>query len=168
MEVRLAAVRDLPQIKGMYQEIIRKMEEDRLSIWDEIYPCEFFADDIREKRLYLVLENTELVSAFALCASHSGAGHVAWEADGGQALYLDRLGVNTGWQRKGIGSLALAKAKETAKALGADCLRLFVVDCNLPAIRLYEKNGFSRADGVYEEAIDESCILREYGYEIKL
>lgn len=168
MDFRLAAMRDLPQIKRMYREIIRNMDENQISIWDEIYPCEFFADDIRENRLYLMLENMDLVCAFALCVSHLGSGCIAWENNGGKALYLDRLGVNTGWLRKGIGSLALAAAKETARALGAEYLRLFVVDCNLPAIHLYAKNGFSRAGGFYDEVIDEAYTLREYGYETKL
>lgn len=33
------------------------------------------------------------------------------------------------------------KAKETAKELGAEYLRLLVVDNNKPAIHLYMKNG---------------------------
>ena len=35
------------------------------------------------------------------------------------------------------------------------------------AIRLYEKNGFVRAGGVYREVIDERLTLCEYGYELR-
>ena len=38
------------------------------------------------------------------------------------------------------------KAKEIAKSLGNEYLRLFVVDINIPAIKLYIKNGFEKAD----------------------
>ena len=41
MEVRLAIIEDLPQIKGMYKEIIKNMNSNNIYIWDEIYPCEF-------------------------------------------------------------------------------------------------------------------------------
>lgn len=58
----------------------------------------------------------------------------------------------------------LDKAKEVAKTFGAEYLRLFVVDVNIPATQLYEKNGFLKADGVYDEAF----VLHEFGYEIKL
>ena len=34
-------------------------------------------------------------------------------------------------------------------------------------IRLYEKNGFVRAGGVYREVIDERLTLCEYGYELR-
>ncbi len=70
--------------------------------------------------------------------------------------------------KKGIGQQMLNKAKEISKSLGAEYLRLFVVDINKPAIRLYQKNGFTKADGVYDEVFDDGYVLREIGYEIKL
>ncbi len=83
-------------------------------------------------------------------------------------MYIDRLGVDVRYAKRGIGSRMLAEAKELAGALGAEYLRLFVVDSNEPAIRLYEKNGFAKAAGIYEEAFDDGFTLREYGYEIKV
>lgn len=62
-------------------------------------------------------DNTEILSAFALCDSNSGANAVEWKDCSGKALYIDRLGVKY--------------------------LRLFVVDINTPAIQLYTKNGLS-------------------------
>lgn len=44
----------------------------------------------------------------------------------------------------------------------------FEVDINKPAIRLYQKNGFTKVDGVYDEVFDDGYVLREIGYEIKL
>ena len=66
---------------------------------------------------------------------------------------------------KGIGSVAVNAAKQCAKARQADALRLFVVEDNTPAIRLYEKNGFIRARGIYHEIIDDALTLQEVGYE---
>ena len=60
------------------------------------------------------------------------------------------------------------KAKRIAKTLGAEYLRLFVVDINEPAIQLYTKNDFVKVDGVYEETFDDGFELHEYGYEIRL
>lgn len=48
---------------------------------------------------------------------------------------------------------------------GAEYLRLFVVDINEPAINLYVKNGFKKAEGVYDEVIDDDLVLHEYGFE---
>lgn len=168
MVFRLAEMNDLPQIKSMYREIVRQMDANGIRIWDDVYPCEFFEADIQNGHLYLLLDGGALVSAFALCPSSAGESHVAWRDSRARALYLDRLGVNTAWAGKGVGSLMLAKAAERAKALGAEYLRLFVVDSNTPAIRLYQKNGFTQAGGVYNEVIDKECTLQEYGFEINL
>ena len=168
MNFRIASMGDLPAIKAVYRQIVRRMEEDQIQIWDDIYPCEFFEEDIRRERLYIMREGTEIVSAFALCESGPGDEGVEWESPCARALYLDRLGVNVDFRGRGAGALALAAAMERAGALGADYLRLFVVDQNTPAIRLYEKNGFVRARGVYDEVIDKELVLHEYGYEKRL
>lgn len=59
----------------------------------------------------------------------------------------------------------IEKAKKIAKEKGYNALRLFVVDVKIPAIRLYEKNGFQKADGLYNEVFDDGFVLHEYGYE---
>lgn len=168
MEIRLAVIDDLPQIISVYKEIIKNMNENQIEIWDDIYPCDFFREDIEKNCLYILLDDKVVVSAFVLCDKNTGAESVNWERDTDNVLYLDRFGVNVNYTGKGIGSLMLDQAKKTAKRLGAEYLRLFVVDVNRPAILLYQKNGFARAAGVYEEVIDVDFVLREYGYEITL
>lgn len=167
MELRRAVMDDLPQIRAVYKEICRDMDRNGIQIWDEIYPGEAFGEDIENHRLYVLTQQKEIVSAFALCDSNSGAGCVKWENQNERAFYLDRLGVNVNYKRKGIGSLALQKATALAGSLGAGYLRLFVVDINQPAINLYLKNGFTKADGIYDEVIDEDLVLHEFGYEKK-
>ena len=168
MDFRLAVMQDLTQIKSVYKSIIKKMNSEQIQIWDDIYPCEYFDEDIRNNRLYVLLDNDDIVSAFVLCDANSGEKSVEWQDNQCRALYLDRLGVNVNYSRMGIGSLMLEMAKETAKNLGADYLRLFVVDINEPAIQLYIKNGFIRGNGVYDEAIDSDFVLHEYGFEAAL
>jgi ribosomal protein S18 acetylase RimI-like enzyme len=168
MDFRLAVMRDLPQLKAVYKDIIQNMNDNQIEIWDDIYPCEFFEEDIKNKQLYVLYNNIEIVSAFALCSTNSGEKSVNWKDNAGNALYIDRLGVNVNYSGKGIGSYMLTKARETAKTLGAEYLRLFVVDINEPAICLYAKNGFTKATGVYDEVIDDELVLHEYGYEILL
>ena len=68
----------------------------------------------------------------------------------------------------GIGSSMITKAKEIARTLGAEYLRLFVVDINEPAIRLYEKNYFFKVKGIYNEVFDDGFVLHEFGYETKV
>lgn len=167
MDLRLAEKSDLPQLKTMYKKAIDHMNENNIQIWDEIYPCEFFQDDIKNKSLYILTEDHNVVAAFALCESNAGEDHLKWKNVKEKALYIDRLGVNVNYLRKGIGRLMLKNAMELAKQKDAKYLRLLVVYINKPAINLYLKNGFKRVDGIYEEKIDD-FVLREYGFEIEI
>ena len=168
MEFRLARIEDLKQLKIMYKEIIKNMNKNNIQIWDDIYPCEFFEDDINNKRLYVIADDEEIISAFASCDNNAGEAYVEWSEKSAKVMYIDRLGVNVEYSKKGIGQQMLNKAKEISKSIGAEYLRLFVVDINKPAIRLYQKNGFTKVDGVYDEVFDDGYVLREIGYEIKL
>lgn len=168
MKFRLAVMEDLPQLVVVFEEIIQNMNRNQIQIWDEVYPCGFFEEDIKNKQLYVLYDSEEIVAAFALCRENAGANMVEWKNNQANALYLDRFGVNVNYLRMGMGSLAIQKAKETAKSVGAVYLRLFVVDINSPAIELYQKLGFIRAGGSYDEVIEDDFVLHEYGYEIEL
>ncbi|MCI8866194.1 MAG: GNAT family N-acetyltransferase [Lachnospiraceae bacterium] len=168
MEFRLAVMQDLEQLKDIYKEIIENMNGNGISIWDDIYPCEFFEEDIKNNRLYILSKDSEIISAFALCDTSIGENTVEWNDKHAKAMYLDRFGVNIKYSKKGIGNLMIAKAKEITRTLGAEYLRLFVVDINGPAIQLYHKNNFLKVNGVYDEVFDDGFILHEFGYEIKV
>lgn len=168
MEFRLARMSDLESIKTMYKEIIENMNRQGINIWDDIYPCEFFAEDINNDRLYVLKTKDEILSAFVLGKSSSGENAVEWKEPDAKAIYLDRLGVNVKYSRAGIGRLMLEKAKEIARSNDAEYLRLFVVDTNVPAIRLYENNNFIKAKGIYEERFEDGFCLYEFGYEIEI
>lgn len=162
---RIAKMDDLPQLKMIYGKIIENMNKNNIEIWDEIYPCEFFKQDIEEKRFYVLEEGNTIVSAFALVKSNEGAKYVQWKEENAKALYIDRFAVNIKYLRQGIASIMLDKAKELVKEKGSKYLRLFVVDINKPAINLYINKGFQRVPGVYNEVIDDNITLQEYGFE---
>lgn len=166
MEFRPARAADLPALVAMYRGIVGQMQRQGLSIWDEVYPCEFLQQDLELDRLHLLAEGGELLGAFALCDGCAGSGAVQWPNPHASALYLDRLGVNAAHQGRGLGGALLRRAAGLAAARGAGCLRLFAVESNLPALRLYRRHGFRQAEGVYLERIDAALTLREYGFEL--
>ncbi|WP_252233821.1 GNAT family N-acetyltransferase [Clostridium sp. ZS1] len=165
MDLRLANINDLSKLKVVYGYIIDNMNKNNIEIWDEIYPCEFFLNDIEKKSLYVLTADDDIVAAFALCESNHGENNLKWKNAKEKVLYIDRLGVNVNYLRQGIGGIIIKSAIEIAKGKNAKYLRLFVVDINKPAINLYLKNGFKQVDGIYEERIDDNFILREYGFE---
>lgn len=168
MNVRLALMQDLGQLKEMYRQIVKNMHENGIQIWDDSYPCEFFEEDIKNNRCYILCEKNEIMAAFVLNSINDGEKEVEWKEKYAKVFYVDRLGVNIKYLKQGIGSLTLTYAKKIAKTLGAEYLRLFVVDQNVPAIALYTKNNFVKAEGIYNETFDDGFVLHEYGYEVKL
>ena len=166
MNIRLASMQDLGSLKQMYREIVHHMNENGIDIWDDVYPCEFLKDDIENGSLYVLDNDKQIVGAFALCESNDGEKYVQWKYD--HPMYIDRVGVHVHYLRQGIGSLLLKEAMKISKDKNKNCLRLFVVDINKPAIDLYKKNGFEEVEGIYDEVIDEDLVLHEYGFEVKL
>ena len=78
MDFRQAVMQDLPQLKDMYKQIIENMNKQKIQIQDDIYPCEFFEEDIKNNQLYILLNNEEIVSAFVLSNTNSGETAVKW------------------------------------------------------------------------------------------
>jgi len=168
LRFRLAEVGDLPGLKAMYGGIVQKMERDGMPIWDDVYPACALGGDVERGQLYVVTENGAVVSAFALSDFHNGTDSVQWTNRRAGAVYLDRLGVRADASRRGVGARAVEFAAAVAREKGAEFLRLFVVAVNRPAMDFYEKNGFVRVGGCYEEIVDESLALCEFGFELTL
>ena len=170
MEFRLAEPADLAQLKSVFLKIIEKMNAENGQIWDDTYPCEFFENDIKNRRLYVLTEAEVILSAFALWELDPGdeRNELSWESDPAPAFYFGRFGVNVEHRKGGIGSIMIANAATTAKAKGAEYLRVFVAEKNKPAISFYLKNGFEKTNVIYDEAFDEDFVLRQFGFEKKL
>ena len=69
--------------------------------------------------------------------------------------------------QRGVGRAAIQQARRIAGTRGAQYLQLFTLPVNTPAIRFYERIGFTRAAGIHEEVVDAALTLREYGFEIE-
>lgn len=168
MELRLANMADLPKVQDMYRDIVKNMVKNKIYVWDEVYPVEFLSDDIKKSKFYILEQGDVIISAFALNTSSKGVFSVKFKSGSEKVLYLDRFCVNANYLRKGIAEFTINKAIELSRKLGANYLRLFAADNNIPAINLYLKTGFKKAYGVYEEKIDDEIILYEIGFEIKI
>ncbi len=168
MHLTLATNENLEQLQAVYRDIIANMSENGINIWNDIYPCETFYDDIQNHCLYILWNQDDIVGAFALYPYANGENEVKWHDLSAQAYYLDRLGVNVHYLHQGMGSVMLREAMLLARKMRGQYLRLFVVKENQPAIQLYVKNGFQKVQGIFQEKIDEQTILDEYGFEIKI
>ena len=168
MEFRPATEKDLPALKALYRVLVTNLDSKGIHIWDDAYPMEFLHMDLDKNRLWVLTDEEAPLGAVALCKTDPGKKFIQWENPEAPALYMARLGVALEKQRLGLGRILMDHALAAARAQGAEYLRLFVAECNAPAIRLYERMGFRQMPGLYELRIDESMVLYERGYEIAL
>lgn len=168
MEIVLAKLEDLQNIKDMYTKIIENMYSNNIKIWNDDYPIEDFEIDIKESQLYLLKENNNILGAFAIYEHTNLEEDVEWQDKNAKAFILNRLGVNVEYQRQGIGEKLVNSACEIASLKGAGYLRLLVSDVNNPAIKLYTKCKFNKLKGIHEERIRADFSLYEYGFEMQL
>jgi len=66
------------------------------------------------------------------------------ELNGKTGLQIDRIYVQSAYKGKSIGKLLLNEAIQLAANLNADCVWLCVWENNLPALKFYEKLGFTK------------------------
>lgn len=165
MNIRPARTADLPALNEMFTAIVEHMDRTGVPIWNQFYPFDYFEEDIENGVMYVLEVGGTIAAAFSLCRECEGAAHVTWERSEAPVIYFDRFGVSVDHRRKGVGRQAIVCAEALAREMGGEYLRLFVVDINRPAISFYESCGFVRAEGYYDEVINEHTTLREYGYE---
>ena len=171
MTFRLATEKDLPALETMYKDIADNLIKNQIYIyWSNYYPYEEIEEiDIKNKTFYVLEENGEIVGGINLSTSHEKANQISWKHQTENTIYISKLGVNIKNLKQGVGSKLINHAKQIAKKQDAEMLRLFVVDINTPAIKLYEKNGFERASGTTEEHLEfHGVTLTEFGYELKI
>ena len=164
---RKANINDLDELKVMFEDITKNMNENGINIWDDVYPFMEFENDIEKGNLYLLTNNNDIVASIVLYKSNEHSDCFEWKNKETEALYIARFGVNSKYLKKGIGSIAIEESKKIAQKENIDYLRLLVVDTNFIAIKFYEKIGFNKANGIFIECADELEFI-EYGYEIKI
>ena len=64
MIIRKAVKQDLPQLQVMYEAIIAHMYAQQICIWDAVYPCICFPEDIKQERMYVLQKDARILALF--------------------------------------------------------------------------------------------------------
>ena len=166
MEIELAIKDDLLQIKEMLNSVIENLDKNNILIWNKYYPYEAYREDIEQKRLYLLKEEDEIIGFISLLPPNVHEEDFEWSK--GKALFISRFVINLNYQRKGYAKQFLDGIVNIAKSKNADMLRLTVVKINKPAVSFYEKYGFKKVYGIYQNPQITKCDNTEFGYELKI
>lgn len=169
--IRAAHADEFEKVRGFYHELIDMMEGSEFHPrWEKfVYPSDdFIRSSIERGELYVGLLIGEIVGAMSV----NGEGTEGYEgapwgvnAARGEFSVIHALGVLPSHHGRGFARGLVATAKDVARGLGHKALRLDVLDGNLPAVKLYESEGFrfvSRVKLFYEDTGLTDFLLYEY------
>ena len=173
MNIRKATLEDLDRLYGFFNEIIDHQIYDEYGAkWTkDVYPAR---SDIEEKivsdTFYMVMDDEKIMAAGCL-SFHEDENYMdkSWTIthEDGKIAVIHLFCVHPDCRGKHMAGPFLRYLIEQGKGK-ADAIHLDTVDGNLPAIRLYEKNGF-RSIGLYEvyyeDTGDITVNLMEYNYK---
>lgn len=161
IQIRKCEEADIASAGAFYDRVVQWLDAHRnYPLWRyREYPSE---ESVRtmtaEGSQYICLDADQVIGAFVLNDDPQGKyRNGKWEKNlpDGSYMVLHTLAVDPDLNGKGIGSKAIDFCVEKAKADGFRALRVDLVPDNLPARKLYEKNGFTYAgDADLERGID--------------
>ena len=157
LAIRAARADEFEAVRCFYHRLIDMMEGSEFHPrWEKgVYPSDaFMRSSIERGELYLGLLGGDIAAAMAIngegAEGYAGAPWGVRAADGEFSV---------------IHALGVLPSKDVARGLGHKALRLDVLNGNLPAVRLYESEGFrfvSRVELFYEDTGLTDFLLYEY------
>ncbi len=79
---------------------------------------------------------------------------------------IKRMRVHPYYQRKGLGQLMLNKLEDKARQLGYKELHLDTTTKQIPAQKLYEKNGYRQASRISYAGLDIIFYIKKWDNEL--
>ena len=149
MEIRLCQEADIDCVGEFYDRVVLWLEAHiNYPKWEyKVYPSkDFVIEKTKDKTLYVCFDKEQIVGAFVLNNDPQGdyqKGDWSIQLDDGEYLVIHSLAIAPEVQGQGFGKQVIDYCIYEAKRLGYPAIRLDVVPDNIPAKKLYEKNGFT-------------------------
>ena len=152
MEIRKAALKDIPQVAAIYDRLLTQEEEGKAVIgWARgVYPTQQTALDALEAGTLFVLEQDGKIAAAAKIDQNQVPeyANAPWrypDAPPEQVMVLHTLVVDPAFAGKGCGKQFVAFYEQYARDHGCPCLRMDTNAKNAAARRLYARLGYREA-----------------------
>ncbi len=124
--------------------LYRGMAGRGFCVWNDEYPTlREIRHDTETGNLYLLCDGREIVGSLSVMPENELDGLPLWEEKGGSPRELARIAVRADHRGRGLAGRMVATISVHLRAAGATSLRLSVAAGNLPALKTYEKEGFS-------------------------
>lgn len=171
LAIRAARADEFEAVRCFYHRLIDMMEGSEFHPrWEKyVYPSDdFLRSSIERGELYVGMLGEEIAAAMVIngegADGYDGAPWRVRTADG-EFSVIHALGVLPTHHGRGFARELVRAAIGEARAKGMKALRLDVLNGNLPAVRLYESEGFRRVSRVklfYEDTGLTDFLLYEY------
>jgi|GEM_PF-185222 len=155
---RQAVKDDLDDIASLYKRLIGTPG----CMWNDEYPTRESAEsDLRDGALYVLCEGESILAvASAGAFGELDETDVPWETR--NTCELMRIGVLPARHGQGVGSLLLRHVLREMRRKGFGGMRLLAGKTNPAAVRMYEKNGFTKRGEVFAFGHDYWCYERAF------
>ncbi|WP_099203413.1 GNAT family N-acetyltransferase [Miniphocaeibacter massiliensis] len=153
-KVVLGKIEDLDKMEYFYNEVNEYLESNvNYPSWKKgVYPVKETAEEaLNTSTLFIIKEDNKIIASVILDNIQEKVYKFAkWKIDVAEkeVLVVRTLVVHPLYKRRGLAEKLLEFSKEYAKEKFYKTIRLDVSINNLPAIDLYEKNGFEYIDTV--------------------
>ena len=173
MQITLCTEKDIDAVAEFYDKVTDYLAKTvNYPKWTPgVYPGkESTAEAIASREQYMCTENGRVVGAFIFNTDPKGAyekGDWSREVKEGDYTVIHTLASDHELYGKGIGGLMVEKCIEMSRDCGFKAIRLDAVPGNFPAIKLYEKHGFTFAgEKDLERNIEGIPTFKLYEYNL--
>ena len=151
MNIRLAIISDLDDIKKIAEACAIDMANYSVFQWNEQYPSrEVFKKDIESGSLYVLEINKKVVGCIVLTDfKDSVYKDVKWLTKDSKNLYIHRLTVNPPFQKKGNGRKLMDFAESFAVENNFVSIRLDTFSLNHRNNKFYNSRGYTQLEDVF-------------------
>lgn len=148
MIMELARPGDSGEILGLYREVIDKVNRSSVKLgWNtEIYPDRSFVEDsIRNGEMCIMRDGVRIIAAAVVNHNvNPEYDDIDWEIKepSDRIATIHALAVLPEMQGSKVSYLLLSEIEDYCRARGDIAIHLDVIDTNIPAYKLYIRNGY--------------------------
>ncbi len=149
-----ASKRGPDDIEDLYALIVACGEDmwQRLGLdhWKPATPKDVFREYARAKEVFAVHDGDELVGTFTIgFEAPEPYAPESWADAAHRAIYLNKLAVSPGLQRRGLGRWCMVEIERLARERGRQALRFDALTRNGPLLGFYDHLGYRRCGDMY-------------------
>ena len=149
--IRPANTCDIKAVLDITKSCALHMTKNGIFQWNKHYPDKAsFINDIRNDELFVYCKNEKVIACISICNEMDSAYElVDWKTINKNNLYIHRLAVHPGFQKKGVGKTLMDFAEKYAREKKIISIRLDTFSVNKRNLKFYESRGYGRLEEIY-------------------